>query len=123
MPIHLGAKFLQVRERGGRIEICFRQATNGTARRLCVDLVVAGTGYDINIDRLGFLDQDLRTAIVRYQEAPRLDAQFRSSVKGLRFIGPASAMSFGPLFQFVVGAEYTARIVSADLDFQISMKA
>ena len=32
---------------------------------------------------------------------------------GLRFMGPASAMSFGPLFRFVVGADYTAGIVSS----------
>jgi hypothetical protein len=28
---------------------------------------------------------------------------------------PASAMSFGPIFRFVVGAEYSARVVSAHL--------
>jgi hypothetical protein len=36
-------------------------------------------------------------------------------VPGLHFVGPASAMSFGPLFRFVVGADYTARRLSAHL--------
>jgi hypothetical protein len=31
-------------------------------------------------------------------------------------------MSFGPLFRFVVGAEYTARIVSAHLASEVLLK-
>jgi hypothetical protein len=80
-----------------------------------VDHVVAGSGYDVDVGRIEFMDPKLRSAIQRLERAPRLNATFETSVSGLHFIGPASAMSFGPLFRFVVGAEYSARIVSAHL--------
>jgi hypothetical protein len=57
----------------------------------------------------------LRGAIQRLGRAPRLNANFETSVPGLSVIGPASAMSFGPLFRFVAGSEYTARVVSENL--------
>ena len=38
--------------------------------------------------------------------------KFESSVRGLYFVGPMSAMSFGPLFRFVVGAEFTALTIA-----------
>jgi FAD-dependent urate hydroxylase len=80
-----------------------------------VDRVVAGTGYVVDMDRIGFLHPALRSAIDCHERAPRLDSSFQSSVPGLRFIGPTSAMSFGPLFRFVVGADYTARKVASHL--------
>ena len=61
------------------------------------------------------LDLSLRAGIRRIGLAPRLDSTFQTTVPGLRIVGPATAMSFGPLFRFVVGAEYTARVVSAHL--------
>ena len=88
---------------------------DGSERRLVVDHVIAGSGYDIDVERLEFIHPKLRCAIERLERAPRLNANFETSVSGLHFIGPASAMSFGPLFRFVVGAEYTARVVSAHL--------
>jgi hypothetical protein len=57
----------------------------------------------------------LRCAVEQLERAPKLNSSFETSVSGLYFIGPASAMSFGPLFRFVVGAEYTVRIVSDHL--------
>jgi hypothetical protein len=64
---------------------------------------------------LDFIHPTLRCAIPGLERAPRLNAIFETSVSGLHFIGPASAMSFGSLFRFVVGAEYSARVVSAHL--------
>ena len=85
-----------------------------------VDHVIAGSGYVIDVERLDFLHPKLRSAIQCLERAPRLNATFEASVPGLHVIGPASAMSFGPLFRFVVGAEYTARTVSAHLASQVS---
>ncbi len=92
-----------------------RLAKDGSERQLVVDHVIAGSGYDINVERLEFIHPKVRCAIRRLERAPRLNATFETSVSGLHFIGPASAMSFGPLFRFVVGAEYSARVVSAYL--------
>jgi hypothetical protein len=81
-----------------------------TARRF--DHVVAGTGFRVDVDRLDYLDDGLRPRIARVDRSPRLDARFETSVPGLHMIGPASAMSFGPLFRFVVGAEHSARTLA-----------
>jgi cation diffusion facilitator CzcD-associated flavoprotein CzcO len=115
LPVHLGATVVEAREVSGRVALELRLAKDGGKCRLVVDHVVAGSGYDIDVERLGFLRPKLRCAIQRLERAPKLNATFETSVSGLHFIGPASAMSFGPLFRFVVGAEYTARVVSARL--------
>jgi cation diffusion facilitator CzcD-associated flavoprotein CzcO len=115
MPIHFGTTIDQAREVDGRVDLRLRVADNDGERRLLVDHVIAGTGYDIDVERVAFLHPALRCAIQRLGCAPRLNANFETSIPGLGVIGPASAMSFGPLFRFVAGSEYTARIVSAHL--------
>jgi cation diffusion facilitator CzcD-associated flavoprotein CzcO len=117
IPIHTETMVTEACEKAGRVALRLRNTTDGRERQLVVDHVVAGTGYDINVEHLEFLDPKLRCAIRRLERAPRLNATFETSVPGLRFVGPASAMSFGPLFRFVVGAEYTARVVSSHLAF------
>jgi FAD-dependent urate hydroxylase len=115
MPIHLGTTVVEAHEVAGRVALRLRIANDRSERRITVDHVVAGSGYEIDVDRLTFLHPKLRGEIDRHARAPRLNSRFETSVSGLRFIGPASAMSFGPLFRFVAGAEYTAQIVSAHL--------
>jgi FAD-dependent urate hydroxylase len=115
MPVHFGATVVEAREAAGRVALKLRLAQDGCERQLVADHIVAGSGYDIDVERLEFIHPKLRCAIQRHERAPRLDAAFETSVPGLHFIGPASAMSFGPLFRFVVGAEYSVRVVSAHL--------
>jgi FAD-dependent urate hydroxylase len=115
VPVHLTTAILEARQTGGAVELRLG-VKNGGERRIKVDYVIAGTGYEIDVSRLSILDPKLRDAIETQALAPKLNAKFEASVAGLRFIGPASAMSFGPLFRFVVGAEYTAQTVSAHLD-------
>jgi hypothetical protein len=46
------------------------------------------------------------------RHTPILSSHFETSVRGLYFVGPAAANSFGPMFRFVYGARFTAaRIV------------
>ena len=92
------------------------------ARKAGADRVIVGTGYDVDVDRLSFLDRGLRREVARIERAPKLNATFESSVPGLYFIGPASAMSFGPLYRFVAGTAYTSKIVSRRLAFRTSKK-
>ncbi len=115
LPVHFGATIVEAREAAGRVALELRIANDGSKCELVVDHVIAGSGYDIDVDRLEFIHPQLRCAIERLEGAPRLNATFETSVSGLHSIGPTSAMSFGPLFRFVVGAEYTARVVSAHL--------
>jgi thioredoxin reductase len=114
VPIRFGTTIVKAHESSGEAILQLRQ-TNGHEYQLTVDQVIAGTGYIVDVKCLEILDEPLRRAIQCIARAPRLGATFESSVPGLRFIGTASAMSFGPLFRFVAGAEYTARIVSAQL--------
>ena len=112
-PIHRGVTVVEALEAGGRTALKLRTAKGSFERQLVVDHIVAGTGYNIDVERLAFIEKKLRGAIARLERSPRLNGSFESSVPRLHFIGPASAMSFGPLFRFVVGAEYSARAVSA----------
>jgi thioredoxin reductase len=115
MPIHTGTTVIAANETADRIILRLRDAKDGRERQIAVDHVIAGTGYDVDVDRLDVLHDKIRRGIGRLWRAPSLNCFFESSVPGLAFIGPASAMSFGPLFRFVVGADYAARIVSTDI--------
>jgi thioredoxin reductase len=115
VPIHFGTTVVEAGESDGRVTLRLRVAKDDSERQCVVDHVVCGTGYTIDVACLSFLHPTLRAAIEVVGRSPKLSSNFEASVPGLHFIGPASAMSFGPLFRFVVGAEYTARVVSAYL--------
>lgn len=115
IPIHAGVAVTAVRPGADGVELVLRRKKDGGESKLFVEHVVAGTGYVVDVDRLGFLSADLRRTIARLERAPRLNATFESSAPGLFFVGPASAMSFGPMFRFVVGAEYASRQVCGRL--------
>jgi thioredoxin reductase len=115
VPIHCGTAIVQAAEHGSRLALRLREGKTGKERSIEVDHVVAGSGYVIDVDRMLVLEPKLRARIQRLEAAPRLSSIFESSVPGLHIIGPASAMSFGPLYRFVVGAEYTSETVAEHL--------
>jgi hypothetical protein len=123
VPISLATSVVAAREVDGRVALKMDVAHDRGERKLIVDHVVAGSGYAIDFLRLKFLSAKLLAAIEGLEAAPKLNAVFEASVPGLHFIGPASAMNFGPLFRFVVGAEYTARSVCAHLASKAPLKA
>jgi thioredoxin reductase len=84
-------------------------------RTIDVDCVIAGTGYVPDVDRLPYLDDDLRRRIQRLERGPALSMNFESSVRGAYFLGPITAMTFGPLFRFVCGAKYSAPALATHL--------
>jgi len=97
-------------------KICLRVRARGIGERdMLADHVIAGTGYQVDVDRLAFINQELAREIRRVERAPMLSRHFETSVRGLYFIGPASAASFGPLFRFVAGAAYAAPAVARHL--------
>lgn len=118
VPVHIATTIAEARDVNSRAVLRIRVGNNGSERELIVDHVIAGTGYDIDVERFAFLDPTTRCAIRRLGRAPALNNNFETSVPGLGVIGPASASSFGPLFRFVAGSEYTARVVSAHLASQ-----
>lgn len=114
-PIRTNCSLLAAEVRYGRLALRIREEGNGELEVLC-DHVVAGTGFEVDIDRISFLDLSLRRAIARIDRSPRLDRCFQSSVAALHFVGTMSALSFGPLFRFVVGADYTSRVLAHHCD-------
>jgi hypothetical protein len=77
-----------------------------------VDHVLLATGYEVDIGRYKFLNQELLERIVRRGGYPRLWRGLESSVPGLHFVGAPAAGSFGPIMRFVVGTWYAAPAVA-----------
>jgi hypothetical protein len=89
---------------------------DGRPEKLQVDHVIAGTGYRVDVERLSFMDPQLRSAVRRVAGTwPALDKTFESSVPGLFFVGLPAAATFGPLLRFVHGSRFTAPRVAAAL--------
>ncbi len=86
--------------------------TAGVPARIEADHVICGTGYRLDVKRLRFLDAPIVSALELTEDAPKLSANFESSVPGLHFVGTLAAYEFGPLLRFVCGAEFTARRVA-----------
>ena len=108
VPIHVRHELVEVRGAHQRVHLKMRDG-EGSLKNVEVDFVIAGTGYDVNVSRLKFLDSEISDRIDRIEGAPTLNINFESSVPGLHFTGPLSFMCFGPLFRFVTGAEVTSR--------------
>ncbi len=113
-PIHERSAVLSATAGDGKVRLHVREDGSGE-RDILTDHVIAGTGYEVDVDRIGFMHADLAREVRRIARAPRLSRHFESSVHGLYFIGPASAFSFGPLFRFVAGAAYAAPLVARHL--------
>jgi thioredoxin reductase len=113
LPLHLGAALNEPLVKGNQVSLRFTHQ-HGKKNELLVDHVIAATGYRVSLQRLAFLDSALRDRIRSVDETPILNRNFESSVKGLYFVGLASANSFGPLTRFAYGAGFTAtRIMPA----------
>jgi FAD-dependent urate hydroxylase len=106
-PTCVDATVREAREKNGRIALRVSDPVKGE-RTLVFDHVIAGTGFEADVDRITFLASELRASLRRIERSPKLDRNFESSVSGLFFTGPSSVASFGPLFRFVIGASYTA---------------
>jgi cation diffusion facilitator CzcD-associated flavoprotein CzcO len=115
VPVRCNTTVIGARENAGRLELQLHEAARGSAETLVVDHLIAGTGYSIDVERMAVLDPELRAAVGRLDGAPLLSRTFESSVPGLHMIGPVSAISFGPLFRFVVGAEFAAQTIATHL--------
>jgi cation diffusion facilitator CzcD-associated flavoprotein CzcO len=74
--------------------------------------VLLGTGYRIDLARVGILSAELLTTIACADGSPLLRPGFESSVPKLHFIGSYAVKSFGPLMRFIAGAPIAARSVT-----------
>jgi lysine/ornithine N-monooxygenase len=122
VPVHNNTIVTGAQHYQGRISLALYDKARRSRCCVVVDRVITGTGFEIDVDRLQFLDVELRRAITRIEQAPALDRHFESSVPGLYFVGPASAMSFGPLFRFVAGVGYASKVVSDHLALAVTRR-
>lgn len=114
VPLYLSHELQGIALTSDGVRLEFREA-DGQKKVVEADCVIAGTGYHFDIAKLGFLSPKLEKRVERTGGAPSLNLRFETSVPGLHFIGPLSFMSFGPLFRFVAGADFTARNLSRQL--------
>ena len=112
--LHTGLKVTNASVANDRVHL---QVTNGdgVARTVSADHVIAATGYQVDLRRVGFLNSDVWMGIRSVGRAPALSANFESSMPGLYFTGAACATSFGPLVRFAYGAGFTSRRLSKHL--------
>jgi cation diffusion facilitator CzcD-associated flavoprotein CzcO len=77
------------------------------------DHILLGTGYRVDIARLGILAPQLLDKIARLDGSPILGSGFVSSVPNLHFVGSYAVRSYGPLLRFIAGAPFTAHAVAS----------
>lgn len=114
IPMLLGHSMESAAANGDRVELQLRDeaGVNSTA---IFDHVIAATGYRPDLTRLPFLSLSLLSEIAAVENTPILSDQFETSTSGLYVTGPAAANSFGPLMQFMVGAEFAAPRIAAHI--------
>ena len=110
-PIYERSRIVEVKHERNKVRLRVSIA-DGNEHRIETDHIIAGTGYDIDVERIAFLDRSLSREIRRIVRAPMLSRHFQSSVPGLYFIGPSAAFSFGPLARFVAGAPFATATVA-----------
>jgi len=122
VPLLLGHTVTGAEVQGSRVRLS-TATQDGVEKTLQVDHVIAATGYKIDVDRISFLDSNLKTRIRRLGGAPDLSLKYESSVPGLYFVGPASANSFGPVARFVFGAYHPSRRLAHVLSRRLGHRA
>jgi hypothetical protein len=85
------------------------RAADGSERKVVTGHIIAATGYKVNLDRLTFLNSEIRSRIKTAKGSPVLSSSFESSMPGIYFVGLAAANSFGPVMRFAFGAGFAAR--------------
>jgi thioredoxin reductase len=111
VPLILGCAPLRAKIESERVRLDLVDR-HGAERSLTTEHVIAATGYKVDLRRLTFLPEQLRRQLRSTDNVPILSPDFQSSVEGLYFVGPASAISFGPAMRFIFGAEYAAKRVA-----------
>jgi cation diffusion facilitator CzcD-associated flavoprotein CzcO len=99
----------------GKVHLTVENRKDKSTRVLEVDHVIGATGYQVDIEKLPFLAASIRTQIRTHESAPELSQSFESTCRGIYFVGPATAMSFGPVMRFVFGAGFTMKRITKHL--------
>lgn len=106
-----GSTVTEARADDGRVRLRVSRS-DGDDGWLETDHVIAATGYRPAVDRVSYLNAELRKRIDPGPAGPALSRWFESSVPGLYFAGLAAAVSFGPAQRFVLGSDFAARRIA-----------
>ncbi len=111
LPLHLGfmPQAAEIQKDGVHLKV---RAEDGTVREIVTGHVIAATGYKVNLERLQFVSQEIRSQIKTLNGSPVLSSSFESTVPGLYFAGVAAANSFGPVMRFAFGARFAAQTLT-----------
>jgi thioredoxin reductase len=119
MPLHLGCTPQGAEARNGRVRLKLR-AADGSEQEIETGHIIAATGYKVDLERLRFLNPEIRSDLKALSGAPVLSSRFESSIPGLYFAGVAAANSFGPVMRFAFGAGFAARTLTRALSKSLS---
>jgi thioredoxin reductase len=111
VPIWSGHEITDAVPHGDKLQLTV--LTNEKSVEISTDHVIAATGYKVEVDRLTFIEPALRSNIKVTNGFPILTTSFESSIRGLYFIGLASALSFGPIMRFIYGSKHAAKMLNA----------
>lgn len=108
--LHLGYRLISAdASSDGKSLIVTFVGPSASIERFECEHVIAATGYSVDLSRIPFLCTELRSQIRATNGVPILSTDLESSVRGLFFVGPASAYSIGPIARFAAGARYAAK--------------
>lgn len=119
MPVQLGCAPERAEIHDGKVHLWVR-TEDGGRREIVTEHVITATGYKVDLARLTFLSEDIRSSIKALKNTPVLGTDFQSSVSGLYFVGIAAAHTFGPLMRFAFGADFAARHITKRLRKAVS---
>jgi cation diffusion facilitator CzcD-associated flavoprotein CzcO len=119
VPLHLGCTPQGAEVQNGRVHLGVR-AADGSEREIVTEHIIAATGYKVDLERLKFLNPEIRAKVKALNGAPVLSSNFESSIPGLYFVGVAAANSFGPVMRFAFGAGFAARTLTRTLTKSLS---
>jgi thioredoxin reductase len=121
VQLHLGWTPHRVEVRNRRVHLGIR-AADGSEREIETEHIIAATGYKVDLERLQFLNPEIRSRLKSLNGSPVLSSNFESSVPGLYFVGVAAANSFGPVMRFAFGAGFAARTLTRTLTKSFSIQ-
>ena len=111
VPLHLGCTPLGAAVQNGKVHLSVRTA-DGSEREIVTEHIIAATGYKVDLERLNFLNSEIRSQLKTVKGSPTLSSSCESSVPGIYFVGVAAANSFGPVMRFAFGAGFAARRIT-----------
>ena len=108
VPLWLGRSICHVESARNKVLLDLR-AAGGGRQTLQGDHVIFATGYKVDVSRLDFLSPGIVQRLRLVEPGAAALRRYETSVRGLHFIGPAAANSFGPVSRFVYGTHHPAR--------------